>query len=179
VFLALGSNLGDRAALLARAVENLVSDPDIRVVSVSSLYSTQPVGLAGAPEFLNAALEALTYRTADSMLDLCLSIERKLGRVRIGALASRTLDIDILLFDDVRRQDARLTLPHPRLKDRAFALVPLAEIAPDLALDGRPIGSWAALADRHGVRRLAAQAGWPPDCLAGQNAPAEGRAIGR
>lgn len=161
-FLALGSNLGDRSALMARAAERLNGDAGTRVSAVSSLYATAPVGLPGAGEFYNAVLELRTPRSPESLLDLCLSIEGDLGRVRTGALASRTIDVDLLLFDDLRMSSPRLCLPHPRMKQRAFVLVPLAEIAPGLVLDGRTIEIWASGADGSGVRRLEGQPGWPP-----------------
>jgi len=161
-FLSLGSNLGDRSALLAQAAEGLDRDSCTRVAAASSLYATEPVGLPGAPEFFNAALEVRTRRSPEALLDLCLSIEGNLGRVRTGAPASRTMDIDILLFDDLRMPGPRLCLPHPRMKDRAFVLVPLAEIAPELVLDGRTIAVWAAAADGKRVRRLEDPHGWPP-----------------
>ena len=160
-FLALGSNLGDRAGLMAKAAERLNRDPDTRVIEASSLYATEPVGLPGAPEFLNAALEIRTRRSPESLLDLCLSIEGALGRVRTGGPASRTLDVDILLFDGLRISGPRLCVPHPRMKERAFVLVPLAEIAPYLVLDGRPIGEWAACLDSAQVRRLDDPGRWP------------------
>jgi len=161
-FLALGSNLGDRSARMAQAAERLNGASGTRVKAVSSLYSTVPVGLPGAPEFLNAALEVRTRMDPESLLDLCLSIEGELGRVRTGALSSRTIDVDILLFDDLRVPGPRLCLPHPRMKERAFVLVPLAEIAPGLLLDGRTISDWAAGADGAGVHRLDGTPGWPP-----------------
>jgi 2-amino-4-hydroxy-6-hydroxymethyldihydropteridine diphosphokinase len=161
-FLALGSNLGDRSALMARAAERLNGDAGTRVAAVSSLYATEPVGLPGAPQFFNAVLELSTRRGPESLLDLCLSIEGELGRVRAGAQASRTIDVDLLLFDDLRMSSPRLCLPHPRMKERAFVLVPLAEIAPGLVLDGRTIEVWAAGADASGVRRLEGHLGWPP-----------------
>jgi 2-amino-4-hydroxy-6-hydroxymethyldihydropteridine diphosphokinase len=160
-FLSLGSNLGDRHALMTQAVESLDKDPGTRVVAASSIYATEPVGLPGAPEFLNAAIEVRTRRSPESLLDLCLSIEGNLGRVRTGAPASRTMDIDLLLVDDLRMPGPRLCLPHPRMKERAFVLVPLAEIAPDLVLDGRTIALWAAAAGGKRVRRLENPRRWP------------------
>ncbi len=161
-FLALGSNLGDRAGLMAKAAERLNGDPGTRVTAVSSLYATEPVGLPGAPEFFNAAVAIRTLRDPESLLDFCLSIEADLGRVRTGGPASRTVDVDILLFDSLRTSGPRLFLPHPRMKERAFVLVPLAEIAPDLLIDGRTAADWAAGADRTGIRRLEALRRWPP-----------------
>ena len=161
-FLALGSNLGDRALLMRLAAQRLGKDERTRVVASSSLYATEPVGIPGAPEFLNAALEVRTRRDAESLLRLCLTIELELGRVRAEGPASRTVDIDILLYEDLRLAGERLCLPHPRMRQRAFVLLPLAEIAPHRLLDGRPIAAWAAGADVSGVRRLEGIPGWPP-----------------
>ena len=161
-FLALGSNLGDRAGLMAQAVERLNGDPETRVTAVSRLYATEPIGLPGAPEFFNAAVEVRTRRSPGALLELCLSIEAALGRLRTGGPASRTADIDLLLFDDLRISEPSLCVPHPRMKERAFVLAPLAEIAPSLELDGRTVADWAAGADSSGVRRLENQRQWPP-----------------
>jgi 2-amino-4-hydroxy-6-hydroxymethyldihydropteridine diphosphokinase len=161
-FLALGSNLGDRAGLMAQAAQSLNRDPDTRVIASSSLYATEPVGLPGVPEFLNAVLEVRTRRSPESLLDLCLSIEGALGRVRTGRPASRTVDVDVLLFDGLRISGQKLCVPHPRMKERAFVLIPLAEIAPDLVLDGRAVTEWAACADSRGVRRFDDPGRWPP-----------------
>jgi len=151
-FLALGSNLGDRRSHLAQAVEQLRAAPGVSVTAVSPVYATEAVGMPGEPGFLNAALEIRTELTPEDLLATCLEIERRLGRVR--PQRSRTIDIDLLLFEDRRLSAARLTVPHPRMKERAFVLVPLAAIAPGRVLDGRTIAEWASGVDASGVRRL-------------------------
>jgi len=153
--LALGSNLGDRAGILARALARLDRDPLTRVVAASSLYATAPVGMAGdEPEFLNAAALVRTERDPEGLLDLCLRIEAELGRVRTGRWESRTIDVDILLYGDRRCEGGRLALPHPRMKERAFVLLPAAEISPDWILDGKPIAKWASEISANDVRRV-------------------------
>ena len=162
-FLGLGSNQGDRAALLAQAVSRLNGVPGIQVVAVSSLYATAPVGVEDQPEFLNAAAEIRTVLAPRELLAACLRTEAGLGRVRTERWGPRTIDLDVLLYGDRRLAEEGITLPHPRLPERAFVLAPLAEIAPGLVLEGRTIAERAAAIDRSGVRRVDGQKfGWPP-----------------
>jgi len=128
--LGLGGNLGDRAALLGRARERL-NDGGVRIRSASALYETEPVGFADQPWFLNQALAAETALTPYALLRIIQRIERELGRRASPRNAPRLIDIDILLAEDTVIRTATLTIPHPRLAERNFALVPLAEIAPD------------------------------------------------
>jgi 2-amino-4-hydroxy-6-hydroxymethyldihydropteridine diphosphokinase len=144
VFVSLGSNLGDRAALLAAAREALDALPGTAVVGVSRIYETAPQEREGQPSFLN---QVVCLETALRPLDLmheCQRIEHEHGRVRELRFGPRTLDIDILLFQDVESSDPELRLPHPRMLRRAFVLVPLAEVW-DLAR-GMPALDVAALA---------------------------------
>jgi 2-amino-4-hydroxy-6-hydroxymethyldihydropteridine diphosphokinase len=130
-YIALGSNLGDRRALLDRAVATLGARPDVAVQRVSSIYETQPVGgPPGQGAYLNAAAELATTLGPDDLLHLLLDIERDLGRVRSARDGPRTIDLDIILYADVVYNDPELTLPHPRMHQRLFVLQPLAEIAP-------------------------------------------------
>jgi len=152
-YLGLGSNVGDRRAHLARAVERLDGSRGTRVTSVSPIYVTAPVGLTEQPDFFNMAVEIRTEQGAEELLETCQGIEKELGRVRTVRWGPRTIDIDILLYANRRMDGERLRLPHPRLKERAFVLVPLADIAPQLMLDGKTIAGWAAAADSTGVRR--------------------------
>ena len=128
VFVSLGSNLGDRAAYLGAAREALAALPATAVVAGSRLYETAPQDLPHQEAFLN---QVLCLETALQPLDLlreCQRIEREHGRVRSLRFGPRTLDIDILLFQDAESDDPELTLPHPRMVKRAFVLVPLAEV---------------------------------------------------
>lgn len=129
-YLGLGGNLGDRLVALRDAVNALGSLGEI--VAVSSIYETAPVGYLDQPPFLNAATILETSLTATDLLSAIVEIERSLGRERTFRNAPRTLDIDLLMYDDTISDDPALTLPHPRLYERAFVLVPLAEIAPDI-----------------------------------------------
>jgi 2-amino-4-hydroxy-6-hydroxymethyldihydropteridine diphosphokinase len=129
VFLALGSNLGAREALLNAALAGLARR-GFRVTQRSSRYWTEPVG--GPPQdwFLNQVVRGETALSPLELLDACLSIESEAGRTRGERNGPRTLDLDLLFYGDAVRTDARLTLPHPRLHERRFVLEPLAEIAP-------------------------------------------------
>ncbi|MBA2452428.1 MAG: 2-amino-4-hydroxy-6-hydroxymethyldihydropteridine diphosphokinase [Chloroflexia bacterium] len=129
-YLGLGGNLGNRIAALRDAVHAL--DFLGNIVAVSSIYETAPVGYLDQPPFLNAAAILETSLTATDLLSAIVEIERSLGRERTFRNAPRTLDIDLLMYDDTISDDPALTLPHPRLYERAFVLVPLAEIAPDI-----------------------------------------------
>ena len=134
-YIALGSNLGDRAANLERAIELLDQTPGVRVAAVSSFHETAPVGgPAGAGRFLNAAAGLVTSLGPWALLDAMMSVEQTLGRRRPApAYAPRPLDLDLLLYEDlVTADDPRLVVPHPRTHLRRFVLAPLAEVAPDL-----------------------------------------------
>jgi 2-amino-4-hydroxy-6-hydroxymethyldihydropteridine diphosphokinase len=127
--IALGSNLGDRAAHLAFAVGRLQQHlTDFRV---STFHETDPVGVAAQPRFLNAAATGATTLSAGGLLDLLLSIEQERGRERTQPGAARTLDLDLILYGDDVIEEPGLRVPHPRFRERAFVLRPLAEIAPD------------------------------------------------
>lgn len=126
-FLSLGSNLGDRRALLRDAVDSL---PD--VVAVSPVYETAPVGGPEQDNFLNLVVQLDTELTPTQLLGVCHRIESSAERVRDVRWGPRTLDIDIIWMDGVQMDDERLTIPHPRWKERRFVLAPLRDLAPDL-----------------------------------------------
>jgi 2-amino-4-hydroxy-6-hydroxymethyldihydropteridine diphosphokinase len=137
-FVGLGANLGDRAATLQRAVGLLRERPGVAVVAVSSFRETEPVGCLDQPRFLNGAVEIETALEPEALLATLLDVERQLGRVREGPrYGPRTVDLDLLLVEGVTRDRPGLTLPHPRLHERAFALEPLAELEPSLVVPGR------------------------------------------
>jgi 2-amino-4-hydroxy-6-hydroxymethyldihydropteridine diphosphokinase len=153
-YLGLGSNLGDRAANLDEATRRLGSAAGTAVVARSGVYETPPWGDADQPPFLNAALRIETSLSPLELLDLALSTERDLGRVRTRRWGPRTIDIDLLAYDDLGIADERLTLPHPRLFERAFVLVPLAEIAPQQRIGGVTAAEAASRIDKTGVALL-------------------------
>jgi 2-amino-4-hydroxy-6-hydroxymethyldihydropteridine diphosphokinase len=133
----LGANLGDPVAQLRAAIAAIGRLAETRVVATSSFYRTAPVGYAAQPDFVNAAVSIETTLAPRALLDGLKSIELAAGRARTFKGAPRTLDLDILLFDDLVRHEAGLTIPHPRMHERAFALAPLVEIEPDAVIPGR------------------------------------------
>ncbi len=133
-YLGLGSNVGDRAVNLAAAVRLLRRVPGLRVARLSSLYETEPVGPVAQPWFLNQVVEVECWLTPQELLAAALEVERTLGRVRRERWGPRVIDVDVLLCGDRRVEGPDLTVPHPALRERAFVLVPLAELAPDLVV---------------------------------------------
>jgi 2-amino-4-hydroxy-6-hydroxymethyldihydropteridine diphosphokinase len=156
-FLGLGSNVGRRAAYLARA-RRLLGRGGVEIVRASPIYETEPVDFADQPWFLNQVLEVRTELDPPALLRLALAVESALKRVRTAAKGPRTIDVDILLAGDLVIDTPGLVVPHPRLHQRNFVLVPLADIAPGTRhpVLGRTIEELArASEDPKGVRR------WP------------------
>lgn len=153
-YVGLGTNLGERAANLQAAMERLRALGEVR--RVSSLYETDPVGYRDQPSFLNMVAALRTALSPQHLLIACKVIERELGRVSTFRYGPRLIDLDILLYDELILDTPELTIPHPRLRERAFVLIPLAEIAPDIVEPrGRlSIGVLASEIDRSGVLRL-------------------------
>lgn len=129
-YVGLGSNLGEREALIRLALDDLARLPGTRVVRASSLYDTEPVGEVEQPNFLNAVAQLDTELTARQLLWNLLLIERRLGRVRSKKWGPRTIDLDLLLFGSLVVDEADLKVPHPELTRRSFVLVPLVELDP-------------------------------------------------
>ena len=132
VFIALGSNIGNRKNYIHNAITLLGNNPEITVVKQSSLIETEPVGPIEQDLFINAVIEISTSLTPQELLATCLAVEEQIGRVRTQRWGPRTIDLDILLFADRIIAGANLKIPHPELSMRAFVLVPLAEIAPKI-----------------------------------------------
>lgn len=160
VYLSLGGNLGDPAKSMGAALRLLDADARVSVIGVSSLYRTPPWGKLDQPDFLNAAAELSTSLEPHGLLDLCLEIERQLKRVREERWGPRLVDLDILTFGERTIHDAGLDVPHPRMLDRAFVLVPLAEIAPDLVVGQTTLAQRLAQIDNSGIEKLPSGNAW-------------------
>jgi 2-amino-4-hydroxy-6-hydroxymethyldihydropteridine diphosphokinase len=132
VFLGLGSNIGDRIATIQKAKEMISSLPGVSVISSSSLYETEPVGISDQPMFINAVLEIETDLSPEELFFKLKDIEANLGRTETIRWGPRVIDIDILLFGDMIFEERDLTIPHPEMTKRGFVLVPLCEIAPEI-----------------------------------------------
>lgn len=152
-WLGIGSNIGDMAAMLDRAVSALAAVPGIRVVARSSDYRTPPWGKTDQPWFLNGAVAIETDLDPHALLDACQGIERDLGRIREERWGPRIIDIDVLAYEGAAVEDERLVLPHRYVRERAFVLVPLNEIAPDLTIGGERVSDALAKLDRTGIAR--------------------------
>ena len=136
-YVGLGANIGEPRRQLQTALKELTGLPKTRMTATSGLYRSAPLGYPDQPEFLNAVVELDTELSAEALFDNLQEIERVHGRERPFAGAPRTLDLDLLLFGDASLATPRLTVPHPRMHQRAFVLRPLAEIAPQASIPGR------------------------------------------
>lgn len=150
-FIGLGGNIGNPAANMAAALRLLDAHRDISITAVSSLYRTPPWGKTDQPDFLNACAVIETRLAPRDLLEICLEIERELKRVRRERWGPRAIDIDLLAHSAGTIDDEGLSLPHPRMFDRAFVLVPLAEIAPELMIAGHTVAEWAKKTDASGM----------------------------
>jgi len=158
-FVALGSNLnGDLdspASQVIRAFQAIDNLPKAKLIKQSSLYQSEPVGYENQPDFINAVAEINTQLTPEALLDALLSIENEAGRERTFSNAPRVLDLDLLLYDDLVLHTKKLTLPHPRMHERGFVLLPLAEIAPDLVIpNGGNVVKLAETYKNQGIKKI-------------------------
>lgn len=160
VYLSLGGNLGDPAKSMGAALRLLDSNAQTKLVAVSSLYRTPPWGKLDQPDFLNAAAELSTSLEPHALLDLCLETEKQLKRVREERWGPRLVDLDILVFGDRTIHDAGLDVPHPRMLERAFVLVPLSEIAPGFSVGGVSLSERLSQIDSSGIEKLPSGNDW-------------------
>ena len=156
-FIALGGNVGDVRATFDQAISLLCDDADISLMARSSDYRTLPWGITDQPPFTNAVIAVSTTLAPHALLARAQACERALGRdrAREQRWGPRRIDLDLLAYDDVVLNDATLTLPHPRLFERAFVLVPLAEIAPDRVIAGVRVSDALKRVDTSGIEKLA------------------------
>lgn len=155
-FVAFGGNVGDARAAIAGAIAAFCDGTHVTLLARSSDYRTPPWGVTDQSPFINACIAVDTRLTPRGLLDRAHEVERSFGRDRHRETrwGPRTLDIDIIAYDDIALDEPMLTLPHPRLFERAFVLVPLVEIAPDAAIAGRSLGDALERLDRSGIERL-------------------------
>lgn len=141
-FIGLGSNMDDPVAQLDSAVSHLQSWAGISLLAVSGYYGSTPVGPQNQPDFVNAVADVSTSLSPQALLEALQAIEQRQHRERVEHWGPRTLDLDILLYGDQNLQEPDLTIPHPRMTERAFVLIPLSDLAPDLILNGQPLDTW-------------------------------------
>lgn len=151
---ALGSNIGDKTGNISRALELLSEDGDVRLIKRSRNYRTPPWGKTDQDWFVNACVSLATELTPHELLRRCLDVEARMGRQRSEKWGPRIIDLDVLVYDGVEMSDKDLVLPHPHITHRAFVLVPLAEVAPDLEIGGRRVRDWLRAIDAEGVTAL-------------------------
>jgi 2-amino-4-hydroxy-6-hydroxymethyldihydropteridine diphosphokinase len=163
-YIGLGSNVGNKIGNIERAVALLDEDRDIRVVRRSQLYKTEPWGKIDQDWFVNACIEVATGLPAHSLLERCITVEQRLGRVRGIKWGPRIIDLDLLTYGDAVINSPDLIVPHPHIAERAFVLVPLADIAASVKIGSTPIGALLAAVDRRGVEPLKC---WPPGSASG------------
>ena len=152
--LGLGSNVGDRVANIHRAIALLIEPGDVRLVKSSRIYRTPPWGVTDQDWFANACVTVATPLTPRALLQRCQDVENKMHRVRAKKWGPRVIDVDILTYRDETVRETDLVVPHPLIAERAFVLIPLAEIAPDFAIRGRTIDEMIAAVDAVGVRAI-------------------------
>ena len=153
-YLGLGANLGDAAQQLAKAVDALNHVPMTSVDAVSTYYVTAPVGYLDQPDFTNQCVRVVTSLSPEALLGACLGIEAALGRERSFRNAPRVIDIDVLLYEGAKRSTEELTVPHPRMWERAFALIPLQDILLPDSVYAQDVAQAVKRTGDDGVRRL-------------------------
>lgn len=162
-YLGLGTNLGDRMEYLRKGVAGLHAAGGVRVVRLSSVYETEPVGVVDQPRYLNLVAEVHTKLDPHGLLKACQAVEAENGRVRSIRWGPRTLDIDLLLYDDLEMETPDLVIPHPRMVERVFVLRPLVEINGEIEVAGKPAHEWLTLlqgVEGQGIALFASTQGW-------------------
>lgn len=159
----LGGNIGNPRRTMARALKLLDAHEDIHIRTVSRLYRTPPWGKTDQEWFHNACALVETRLDPHQLLKVCLDIEIELGRLRTDRWGPRTIDLDVLLHGDFLSDHADLTVPHPRMTERAFVMVPLADIAPQAVVNLQSVADWSSEVDSEGIETLSASGDWWQD----------------
>ncbi|MFC3854072.1 2-amino-4-hydroxy-6-hydroxymethyldihydropteridine diphosphokinase [Salinispirillum marinum] len=153
-FIGLGSNMDDPIAQLDKAIDALQRTEGVSLVAVSGYYRSQPIGPQDQDDFINAVVDISTNLEPEALLSVLQTIEQAQGRIRDRHWGPRTLDLDLLYYEGETRQSEMLTLPHPRITERAFVLIPLYDLAPDLVFQDHPLEHWLTLTDDQSVEHL-------------------------
>lgn len=155
-FIAIGSNLGDRAGNVKKAAALVADGVNASLLAMSSLYETEPWGIKEQPAFVNAVMKVETGLTPSALLEHTKAIEDRMGRQRVQRFGPRTIDLDIIFFDAIVMDENGLSIPHPRAAERAFVMVPLAEIDPGFVHPGlgRSAADIAAGLEKQGIKKL-------------------------
>lgn len=151
-YISLGSNMGERLSNLEAAVEMVARLEKTALLAESSVYETEPWGLKEQDSFLNMCIKIETELSPKELLKKLQEIELELGRRRLVRWGPRTIDLDILMYDDVKMEDEELTLPHPRMTERAFVLMPLLDVSGDIIILGRRLSEWLEDMSDQGIK---------------------------
>lgn len=158
--LGLGGNMGDPPAAMAEALRQLDQRDDCKVIGVSRLYSTPAWGKTDQADFFNCCALVETSLSPEALLENCLSIEKGMKRERIERWGPRVIDIDVLTYGNVTQSGEALEIPHPRMTSRGFVMMPLADIAPDMTVNGKSVAAWLRDADVTGIKVMQEDGDW-------------------
>lgn len=153
-YLGLGTNMGDKQAYLKEACKIISDNTNINIVKISKVYKTKAWGYTNQDDFLNICIEVDTNLSPEELLEVCHEVENKLNRVRVIRWGPRTIDVDILFFNNIISTDENLTLPHPRIKERAFVLIPLMDLNKELVIDNKTISYYLSNLEKEELKQV-------------------------
>lgn len=153
-YLGLGTNMGDKQAYLKEACKIISDNPNINIVKISKVYKTKAWGYTNQDDFLNICIEVDTNLSPEELLEVCHEVENKLNRVRVIRWGPRTIDVDILFFNNIISTDENLILPHPRIKERAFVLIPLMDLNKELSIDNKTISYYLSNLEKEELKQV-------------------------
>lgn len=153
-YLGLGTNMGDKQAYLKEACKIISDNPNINIVKISKVYKTKAWGYTNQDDFLNICIEVDTNLSPEELLEVCHEVENKLNRVRVIRWGPRTIDVDILFFNNIISTDENLILPHPRIKERAFVLIPLMDLNKELVIDNKTISYYLSNLEKEELKQV-------------------------
>lgn len=153
-YLGLGTNLGDRVNNLKKAIQLIKNFKDTKIIKISKIYETEPWGYTSQDSFLNLCIEIETDLSPFELLEECQKVEKILKRERYFRWGPRTIDVDILIYDDIFINDKDLTIPHPRIHERAFVLVPLKDLNENLVIKGKTVVEWIEIVGLEGIKEF-------------------------